>query len=296
MLSDAWNRGGAGEFIPYNRAAQAELVADATAERLEAKNKNLDFYLKNTRFHWLCDTEGLHLFIVSGENELDKYRVLNSGAGALEIFISPGMERDNYYQFIIGPPGNRIDFYDKNSIHRSCRKISDRLKSETISRDNKMGTYVFIPWYFFYDRLPFDTGSNWRFNVIRWTPAGGISWGGRVHELGRMGELAWSESNPAVEQAVRERIAEYGIARYRKDRERLLEHWNDPELGDPEFCAGKLVPAFGKLDAAVAGYRPGDLSAASGFYRDVLPDLMSADYVAQELRKQYLSDKIISQK
>lgn len=149
---------------------------------------------------------------------------------------------------------------------------------------------MFLPWTFFYDVLPFDTKSNWRFNVIRWTPAGGITWGGRVHELGRMGELVW-EKNPVLEQKIRGRIAEYAVAVYQREKSRLLEHWSDPELGDPDFCEASLKKAFQKLDAAIAAYRSGTYSA-SEFARDILPDLMEADYLAQELRKEYLSQKI----
>ncbi len=292
ILSDAWQQGGANEFKPYSHKAQANLIADVAAERLEATNKNLDYYLKNTRFNWLYDDEGVHLFIVSGENELEKYRLLNSGAGSLEVFISPGMERENYHQFIIELPSGKTNFYEKNSFHRSYRQIADFMKLETICRDGKMGTYVFVPWIFFYDVLPFDTHSNWRFNVIRWTPAGGISWGGRVHELGRMGELDWTENNPAMEQKIRRRIAEHAVAKYQKEKVRLLEYWNDSELGDPDFCQISLIEAFKKLDAAVAEYQ----SKKTYFTRDTMSDLMETEYLAQELRKEYLSQKMQTSK
>lgn len=290
ILSDAWTLGGSGNFIPYDQAAEATLAADATAERLTGKKKNLDFYLKNTRFHLRYDSEGVHLFLVSGENDLEKYRSLNTGAGSLEIFLSPGMEREDYYQFIISLPDNRIDCYEKGSFSRHYRDIRKFMKSETLCRDGKMGTYVFLPWIFFYDVLPFDTNSSWRFGVIRWTPAGGITWGGRVHELGRMGKLVWEEPDPVLKRKIREKIAEHGIAKYSRDKGRLLEFWNDPDMGDRDFARTLLAPAFRKLDEAIAAYRSGKMTPEA-FAETTLPDLMETDFLAEELRGSHLMNK-----
>ncbi|OQA85695.1 MAG: hypothetical protein BWY31_01725 [Lentisphaerae bacterium ADurb.Bin242] len=184
------NQKGADAFIPYDLAAQSELTADATVERLGAGRKNLDFYLSHTRFLFLADSRGLSLYVRCGENELEKYRAAGSGAGALEIFFSPGMEAADYYQLIVSLPNNKVDFYPKGSFNRTYRQMDGAVETQTICHGKEMVTRVFIPWSFFYNVLPWDTGKHWRFNVIRWTPAGGITWGGRVHELGRMGELS----------------------------------------------------------------------------------------------------------
>ena len=164
------------------------------------------------------------------------------------------------------------------------------MKSETLCRDGKMGTYVFLPWIFFYDVLPFDTNSSWRLGIIRWTPAGGITWGGRVHELGRMGELVWEKPDPVLERKIREKIAEHGIAKYNRDKGRLLEFWNDPDMGDRDFARALLSPAFRNLDGSIAAYRSGKMTPEQ-FAAATLPDLMETDFLAEELRGCYLMNK-----
>ncbi len=284
IMSEAWQSGGAQDFTPYSRQAQANIVWDAVIERQEIKNANIAPYLNDTRFHFLYDEEGLHLFVVCGEKELEKYRLQNSGAGALEIFISPGMEKKWYHQFYIDLPSGEIKYF---FAIRSYRPISDYAKSETICRDGKMGTYLFIPWVYFYDVLPFETGENWRFNVVRWTPAGGITWSGRTHELTRMGELVWGEKNPALERKIRQRIADYAVAKYQKAAKDLRERWNDPELGDPAFGEKVLAGALKKWDDAIANAQ----AEKKDLSRELVAELMEIDLCVQGLRKEYLTKK-----
>lgn len=281
ICSEAWQTGGARAFKPYDQAAQALLIADATAERLPVAAKSLKPYLESTAIHAAYDIDGLHFFIVSGEPELDQYRLLNTGAGALECFLSPGMEKVGYYQWIIDLPDNKVATYDKDSLHRAWRDLPAAMKSETLCRDGKMGTYLFLPWELFYDLLPFDTGSDWRFNVIRWTPAGGITWGGRVHELGRMGKLAF-ERNAELESAIRARLDRQAVARYQRTRKQLDDQWQDPELGDPVFYRAALAPAFARLDKAIE----------DGNIAEVRSDLMETEFLAQELRRDYLQKQL----
>lgn len=287
------NGKGADAFIPYDLAAQSELTADATVERLESANKNLDFYLKQTSFLILADSRGLSLYVRCGENELEKYRAAGSGAGALEIFFSPGMETENYYQMIVSLPENKVDFYPKGSFNRDYRQMDGVIDTRTVCLGNEMVTRVFIPWSFFYNVLPWDTGKNWRFNVIRWTPAGGITWGGRVHELGRMGEVVWGKIPPEIREQARAFLVNQAAAKFEADSKRLSESWNDPELGDPAFFRASLEPAFKKLADSLQAYRSGKLDDKA-FRGEVLPDLLNCDLLAQELRAAYLKKTFLS--
>ena len=155
-----------------------------------------------------------------------------------------------------------------------------------------MGVYVFIPWDYCHDDLPFDTGKNWRFNLIRWTPAGGISWGGRVHEPGRMGNLVWDKPAPELLQKIRSRLAVRAIAKYQRIKADRLQFWQDELLGDPAFAKECLEPAFASLDKAVADYQAGTLKPEE-FAAKYQPDLMEADYLVQELRKAFLEKKFL---
>lgn len=287
------NKKGADAFIPYDLAAQSELTADATVERLAAGNKNLEFYLKHTSFLFLADPRGLYLYVRCEEPELEKYRAAGSGAGALEIFFSPGMETEDYYQLIVNLPGGKVDLYPKGSFNRHYRKMNGAVDVRTVCVGKEMVTGVFIPWSFFYDVLPWDTGKNWRFNVIRWTPAGGITWGGRVHELGRMGELVWSRIPPELREKARKHLTDQAAAKFESDRKRLSENWNDPELGDPVFFRTSLEPALKKLADSLQAFRSGKLSEES-FRKEILPDLMNCDLLTQELRVDYLKKTLLN--
>lgn len=284
---------GADAFVSYDLAAQSELTADATVERLESVNKNLDFYLKHTSFLILADSRGLSLYVRAEEPELEKYRAAGSGAGALEIFFSPAMESENYYQMIVGLPENKVDFYSKGSFNRDYRQMDGAVDTRTVCIGKEMVTRVFIPWSFFYNVLPWDTGKNWRFNVIRWTPAGGITWGGRVHELGRMGELVWGKIPPEIVEQARAILVNQAVAKFEADSKRLSENWNDPELGDPAFFRASLEPAFKKLTDSIQAYRSGKLEDKA-FRGEVLPDLLNCDLLAQELRAAYLKKTFLN--
>ncbi len=287
------NRKGADAFIPYDLAAQAELTADATVERLAAGNKNLEFYLKHTSFLFLADPRGLYLYVRCEEPELEKCRAAGFGAGALEIFFSPGMETEDYYQMILNLPGGKVDFYPKGSFNRHYRKMEGAVDVRTVCVGKEMVTGVFIPWSFFYDVLPWNTGKNWRFNVIRWTPAGGITWGGRVHELGRMGELVWGKIPPEIVDQARKFLADQAAAKFESDSKRLSENWNDPELGDPVFFRTSLEPAFKKLADSLQAFRSGKRTDES-FRKEILPDLMNCDLLTQELRADYLNKTLLN--
>ncbi len=289
IMSEAWTKGGASDFTMYSRKEQENMINDAVLERQSLKNKKLAPYFESTRFNICYDTEGIHFFFVCGEAELEKYRTLNSGAGGLEIFISPGMEKKWYHQFYINLPSGEIKYY---FTIRSYRPISDYAKTETICRDGKIGSYLFLPWVYFYDILPFDTKENWRFNVIRWTPAGGITWSGRAHELARMGELVWDEKNPEMEKKIRARIAAYAVAKYQADAKRLREAWEDPDLGDPDFAQKVLGPKLKSLDEKIAKGQ----SEKSDLPRELIADLMEIDYRVQDLRKDYLTQKLQQKK
>ena len=301
IITDAWNKIGATNFTPYNYSAAAALLeADVASERaIDSKNlkaaekaKILAEHMATTTFHFSYDVAGIHLFVVCPEKNLDQFEAKGGGAGSLEIFFAPGEEAVTYQQFIINLPTGKIDCYPKNSILRTNRNLADFIKTDTTCRDGKMGVYVFIPWDYCHDDLPFDTGKNWRFNLIRWTPAGGISWGGRVHEPGRMGNLVWDKPAPELLQKIRSRLAVRAIAKYQRIKADRLQFWQDELLGDPAFAKECLEPAFASLDKAVADYQAGTLKPEE-FAAKYQPDLMEADYLVQELRKAFLEKKFL---
>ncbi|MBO5959786.1 MAG: hypothetical protein J6Q65_06660, partial [Lentisphaeria bacterium] len=227
-IMDDWKgSGGATGFTEYSRQAQAALMlADVASDRSGIKNlkedekaAKLEAYRTGTTFHAVYDVNGVHFFVISPEKDLEQFVAKGTGAGMLECFIAPGEENVTYQQFLIYLPGGKVDCIPKNSILKTNRNMADYLKTETYCRDGKMGTYIFLPWEYFHDVLPFDTGKNWRFNVVRWTPAGGVSWGRRVHELGRMGNLVWGDFDEKLVNEIRRRLANRAIAKYQGVRD-----------------------------------------------------------------------------
>ncbi len=284
-------------FKEYNSESAAMLFADITAGRSTAPGKKAqkDYYLQNTAFYMVYNDKGWHIFFLSGEKDIDKILAEGKSAGALEVFFTPGLHGESYYQWISQLPEGKTSIYDWNSPHRGYRYLQDRLKTNSLISKNKIGTCVFIPWEVLYDKLPLD-GETWRFSMIRWSPGGGFTWGGRVHETGQWGRIQWQK--PSREQAlkIKKNIVMRAWAEYNKTKKKLTAFWTDEELGDSDFYNKKLKQEVKRLDGPEKLMKmPEKLTGKqiSELYKNYVPDWMEFDFLVSELRRAYLEDRLI---
>jgi hypothetical protein len=280
-------------FRDYSQKDADALVTDVNAERAvgTAADKKA-VYLQNTAFYTVYDTAGWHIFVLCGEPDLAGRQARGETLGSLEMYFAPSPERP-YYQWIINLDDGTLSTYDWSSPHRGFRLAGPQLKTDTRILGDRIGVQIFFPWEMLYDTLPFDTAGPWLFEVIRWSPAGGLSWGGgRVHNTGKWGEIAWQE--PPREQLTRLRtdLLRKGWRSYRQARQRLVtNYWAGRDFGDPAFMREALEPEVKRLDALgdalEAAAQPSD-AEITRLSREALGDWFAFDYTVADLRRSYL--------
>jgi hypothetical protein len=161
-------------------------------------------------------------------------------------------------------------------------------KSDVAVLDKGFGASFFFPWEMLYDKLPKD-GDSWRFGLLNWTRAGGVSWGGKVHEIHKWGQVQWSGLTPERVLAIKRKLVMKGFGNYKKTRDLLVIHWKDEMLGDPAFYKESLLPVITKLDEYGKSVG-GDMTPAQieSLFTEAVPDWMEFSYTVSELRQDYL--------
>jgi hypothetical protein len=284
-------------FEGYNRQSAAMLFADITAgrEASAAGDTRQDYYAANTAFQMVYDSEGWHIFFLLGEAGLADRLADDKSLGSLEVFFTPGTGGESYYQWITQLPSGKTNVFDWNSAHRHYRYLGDSLKSETAAVGDRIGSYIFIPWEALYDKLPLD-GKPWRFSVIRWSPGGGFTWGGKVHETGAWGQIEWQAPGSEEWSKIKRRIVRRAWAKYSKARQELTTFWTDEEIGDLDFYNNRLKAAIGRLDAPEKQLAEADkLTAAQidELFTRYVPDWMEFGRLAAGLRREHLNDRLM---
>lgn len=284
-------------FDPYDKKSAETLFTDATVERMTTEDKGIGYYQKNTGFYMVYDTAGWHIFVKSGEPKTEDFLADGGKAGSLEMYFTPGLENETYYQWMLDLPKSEPTVVDWNSPHKGYRSLKGVIKVDTVAQEKNWGTYICIPWEAVYDKLPFDReNGDWRFNCIRFTPAGGITWGGLVHETGKWGLIKWEKPEATKLAEIKRNILRKAWAKYQKDKTALQTFWEDKVLGDQDFYQKSLKPQIERLDKLGAKMKnPRDIpdDEVDRLYKDVVADWMEFDYLTSDLRKDYLEQKLM---
>jgi hypothetical protein len=290
-------------FVDYNSDAAKGLALDATAER--DTEKSATAATRETAFYSVYDDKGWYLYIRAQEplvqEILDNVLDMRSPARreAYEIFFVPGLHNAPYYQIFSYSFTGVTNFYDWGVPHRHYRSLKEYAKVETLPLEDGFGTFVFIPWEALYDYLPLN-GEYWRFSIIRWMPfgkAGGVTWGGHVHDTGNFGLLHFEKPTAAQQTAIEKRMLRVAWFKFLATSKAAATFWSDEKIGDPEFYNGVLKPvideyaalgeSLGKPDA----WNAATLSKAAA----VRDDWMEFDYKVSELREEYLLKKSLEE-
>lgn len=301
FVRDAKNK--EARFVDYNSDAAKGLILDATTERDATKDDKAA--ARETAFYSVYNEKGWYLYIEAEEplikEVLDNLVDPKSPARqeAYEIFFAPGMHTVPYYQIFTRTLAETTDFYDWGIPNRHYRSLKDYTKVESLPLDKGFGTFVFIPWEALYDYLPLN-GENWRFSIIRWMPfgkAGGVTWGGQVHDTGNFGLLHFEKPSAAQKIAIEKRQLRAAWFKFLATSKAATNFWSDDKIGDPNFYDKVLKPEVEKNTALGESLgKPDDWNAATlqkvGIARD---DWMEFDYKISEMRTDYLRDKLFAQ-
>jgi len=286
-------------FLSYDQSAADSLLMDVSVERgFDAdKSKNKSIYLENTAFYMVYDQYGLYLFVLCGEPNTEQIRLDGAKASTLEIYLAPGRGNQTYQQWIIKQDSDKLNVYDWNSAHRQYRSIQKFIEAENAVSDQNWGSYFFIPWDAFYDVLPFDTGRDWIFDMIRWSPAGGVNWGGgKVHEMGKWGTIKWQAPSEEQLLKIKGNIVRRAWIKYKELRDEATWHWQKSNIGDVRFYDEFLLPEIKRLDQYGEMLKePGKLSSQDieELCKNAVPDWMEFKYLVSELRTKYLEAQLL---
>lgn len=283
-------------FEDYDQDSAKKLAADITTQRkFELNLAKRNEYRDQTAFSMAYDETGWHIFVMCGEPDLQNILADGGDAGSLEMYFSWGYLGETYSQWIIKLPKGTVRPIEWNSPHRDFRPLKDYLKIETATHENRIGTSIFIPWEVLYNKLPLN-GDTWPFGCIRWTPAGGITWSGKVHEVGRWGLIQWEKPTPKLASSIKKRILRKAWAGYQTKRDGHVRYWQDTIVGDIDFYCQALLPAMEKLDQFGSKMATPDklsFDEIELLYQDAVADWMEFDYLVSALRRTYLENKLI---
>lgn len=304
----AWQQSGLLEdkretrFKAYNQAAAEKLILDATAERGVSLEKNAPE--RETAFRAAYDTRGVGIYIEAREplmRDLLDAAVDPASPGrneSLEVFFSPGLQEVPYYQMFIRTLENNTTFYDWGSPHKNYRTLEDHVHVEAKPLKTGFGVSIFIPWEAIYEYLPWKSEA-WRFSIIRWMPfgkAGGVTWGGKVHETGRFGLLHFKQPTKEQQLKIERRLARYAWFHFLARSKEAVKFWSDERIGDMEFYHQVLQPVVEEYTRLGESFGEPDTWTSENLekIKPVKKDWLEFHYKVSELRKEFLMDKRFS--
>ncbi len=292
-------------FGPYKKGTAADLANDALVIRGGEASEKSD--PRETAFWQAYDDKGWYIYIEAKEPQIAD--LLNrlpdprspGRAEAYELFFSPGERDVPYYQIFINPYVGETQYFDWGIPSADYRSLKTETKVESLPLADGVGTFVFIPWSLIYERAPIE-GGDWRFNLIRWMPfskAGGVTWGGRVHETGKFGKLNFQKPSQEQKLAIERRLLKTAWFKFQATANTLREYvsWDDAEVGDPEFYKKVLAPEIERLTAMGNSWGEPEQWTAEQVKQGMahLKDFMEFDYKVSSLREHYLKQKLFSQ-
>jgi len=296
FIKDPSNRDG--RFHAYDKKDADLLITDVAVDR--GQQAGHGDKTGDTFFSMLYDVKGWHIYIQSDEPAIERIMSeFGKGESSLEMYFGPGLEHDYYYQIFTRLAADEVSIFDWNTPNRYFRLLENKpgnLRMETTVLAGGWGTYVFIPWELFYDKLPFGNDNAWRFSVIRWSPSESITWGGRVHETGRWGHIRFRQPSEEQRRQILLNIVRRAWWKYTSSRDTLTDFWNGSR-GDAGFYRSALEP----LILSENGYAERlktldnwDLKTLEDIYKDKVPVWMEFGYRVEELRSDYLLHKLKS--
>lgn len=264
------------------------------------KNAKIGNFMEMTSF---CDENGLHVFLAVEDENARKIEHGFAGGISTEMYFAPG--KNQPYSCFGSTPVKGVAFmFSTTYNNRNQRRLNMddpklSFRSETAFTDHDYVLHLFFPWDNFYAKLPAH-GSEYRFECLSWTPAGGFSWGGSrgIHGASDWGTLKFDLTDQQL-NAIRRNLIYKHYKSWKKYQQRpshginVFERWSDSGVGDPEFYQSVLVPLEKELDSYAAKVKEDmtDAEVAEVFRKGCIRWMGIRDEI-DLLRKQYLLRRI----
>jgi hypothetical protein len=250
----------------------------------------------------LCDEFGIHFRFEYNDPRAREIEARLLGGGSYEIYLAPG-ERYGHTCLLFDVQTGRLSFanltYDGPEF--TCIKTDrpDLYRREHRFSDDRVVSYVFLSWNAYGYAIP-SNGSGWEFETVLWARQGNFAWNGTesIHGRSTWGRLVFELPASARTAILRHRIFSV-LATYQAEKATRAEHagildfWQDPVLGAPEFYQVRVKPLVEKLDALVPLVKPGmsdeDVARVAA---GALPGWANIRYTVDALRRQWLVERL----
>ncbi len=288
----------------YGDNLQFLLDTDATITSRQI-TENKDPAAQPTRFVANCDVNGLKLFFIMpcAPERAANLKLGYGGFGGYEMYLATGYDMPYYCFLIDAPPANTVISFDTQYSNKDFRQLSE--KSGNMNYSFKVGkdsVYMLleISWSAVLDKIPVN-GSKWEFEPIHWE-RGGWSWGGSksVHNRSSFGLLVFENMTEANRTKIKRALLPVAQRAYNKELNSrnggILEHWADPELGDPVFNQKVIVPFMKKYGDYVKMIQA-DMTDAevNRVFDEAYYTLVNTRFIVQKLRSDYLKDQLTAE-
>lgn len=296
-FKDAKNRGYLNRKYGNNLQFLLETDAALTGRIVTEDTGGNEF----TSFVAVCDPEGVKFFFYmpcKDKKRLEQIRDGFTGMGGFESYLAPGFYAPYSCYLIDCPPWNNVSVFETqydNYSHRNMSVDKKNMKIDFELLDDAVGCMLSIDWSVFVNELPVN-GTIWEFEPIHWE-RGGWSWGGSesVHHRSSFGNLIFANMTPENRTKIMRRLlvkAKNAWNQANSPHGGLIEHWQDPELGDLKFNAEVVVPFKNKY-YDYANRIKADMTdeEVNTIFNEAFPTLINAYFIIQEMRKNYLDEQ-----
>ena len=283
-------------FVPYGDLLDFSLQADIDRRLKSAVQPEIPVGYR-TGVCFLCDDEGLHIYVRADDPHVDEIAAHRRSGGNLDMNFKAGAGNAPYNIWFRNLPdateGYIVDWASPTETYTLARDIFRR---DAVTTPDGTAAHVLVPWPFFCTQLPFD-GNDWFFGLVRSVPGvGKQALTGNHQEFGRLLRLQF-DVPPPQRTTLKRRVACQTFSDYsrlRNDPGGFLLEWKDDVLGDPAFFASEIEPLLRELDAAGArltGEKTLDDREVDDFFATFVPAWHTIRYVVAGKRAAFLRNR-----
>jgi len=277
------------------------LLTDANLTGRQVTKGGKDF--KPAKFTVSCDEAGVKFFFMMpcSPERTKQLKAGFGGFGGFEMYLAPGYDQPYFCYLIDAPPHASMSVfqtqYDNANFRQSDVKNGNTHLTYKVGND-MVYALLELDWTAIRNGIPTD-GFVWEFEPLHWE-GGGYSWGGSisVHNRSSFGDIVFTNMTEANRTAIKHRLLVYAAACYNKEHTANtyghIEHWKDPELGDPEFYKEEVAPFVQKYGPCVrrikADMTPEEINKV---YDEAYMPLVNTKFIIQQKRADYLDRKAV---
>ena len=257
-----------------------------------------------TKFAAICDHNGVKILFIMpcAPERAAQLKKGYGGFGGFEMYLAMGFDQPYHCMLIDGPPRSKVwDDFNTQYNNKDFRvlKAHDNYRSSFKITDNCVYMLLELDWTLALNGIPTD-GFIWEFEPIHWENRG-RSWGGSVsvHNRSTFGHLIFTNMTPENRTAIKRSLLPKAKAAWNTEMSSrtggVVEHWQDPELGDVQFDKEVIAPFRAKYGAYAAAIKANMTDEeVNRIYDEAYDVLINTKFYVQQLRVDYL-DKVLTE-